>query len=361
LEVSILARNHFSLRLNGVIAAVDWSSRAEQHHKYLDICCGWLFSKLRGCRNACYSRGGKRDNATFFWHLGNYRNIYQVDEDFQRLPEHPNPVNNLEYYSEAWDDFIRNQLGPFGATPVFLTRGRHEAIPPMTPEKFLQQFADWLLSPAINSQRLRDDPSDHLLKSYYHWVSGGVDFIALDNSTPEQFDQQQIRWFRNVLSRTGNIKTVVVGMNVSLPNGVDENHSMGSSPAGSETGRQIYRELLKYQNDKNKHIYLLSSSSNFFLANNFNTEYWHFNGGVIPGWVVGTAGAVRYALPAERSSASAAETDVYGYLLGKVSSDGTIEFVFNRVSPEDVPSSVVQRFSSTFVQWCFNENSLARR
>jgi len=57
------------------------------------------------------------------------------------------------------------------------------------------QFDDWLTSPAIRTQRLKDNPADHKLRTYYHWVSHGIDFISLDNAGPEQFDTAQLNWF----------------------------------------------------------------------------------------------------------------------------------------------------------------------
>jgi len=40
---------------------------------------------------------------------------------------------------------------------------------------------------------------------------------------------------------------------------------------------------------------------------------------VLPGWIVGTAGAVRYRIPSEAGPAQKAQTDVYGYMIGTVS------------------------------------------
>jgi hypothetical protein len=50
--------------------------------------------------------------------------------------------------------------------------------------------------------------------------------------------------------------------------------------------------------------------------------------GVLPGWIVGTGGAKRYALPLTANQADDARTNVYGYLLGTVQQDGMINFSF---------------------------------
>ncbi len=67
------------------------------------------------------------------------------------------------------------------------------------------------------------------------------------------------------------------------------------------------------------------------MANIFNTEYVHQHGGVLPGWIIGTAGALRYPLPPESKMASAAQTNVYGYLLANVKADGSIDFRFSEI------------------------------
>ena len=79
--------------------------------------------------------------------------------------------------------------------------GNHETIPPMTREAWLVQFADWLETPVLRAQRLKDDPSDHKLRAYYHWMERNIDFISLDNATPDQFDPEQMNWLHAVLAR----------------------------------------------------------------------------------------------------------------------------------------------------------------
>ena len=79
---------------------------------------------------------------------------------------------------------------------------------------------------------------------------------------------------------------------------------------------------------------------------------------VLAGWLIGSAGAVRYVLPKEHAVGGVALTNVYGYLLGTVSPDGTIQFEFRQVKEPDVPPSVVKEFSSEQVHWCFEKQQI---
>ena len=307
--------------------------------------------------------GVKAKDARFYWHLGDFRALYDFDEDMLHQPEHiAKPMSISTYQQIVWDDFIKNQLVPFGALPVFLGIGNHETVPPHTREQYLIQFADWLDKPSLLWQRLGDDSDDHKLKSYYHWIMGGVDFISLDNATDDQFDDPQVEWLERVLQTDAlkaKVTTIVVGMHEALPESISKGHSMNQTPVGTESGRRVYLDLLKAQNEAHKHVYIIASHSHFFMDGTFNTDYWRKNGGVLPGWIVGTAGAVRYKLPPDAKDARAAETNVYGFLLGTAKEDGEIDFAFQRVNETDVPDSVVKRYKQEFVHWCFANNSQA--
>ena len=126
---------------------------------------------------------------------------------------------------------------------------------------------------------------------------------------------------------------------------------------GTESGRRVYTDLLKTQSQGKKHVYILASHSHYFMDGIFNTEYWRTHEGVLPGWIVGTAGAIRYALPADHAGANAAETNVYGFLLAEVKPSGEIQFTFKHLQESDVPAAVVDRYKSEFVHWCFAENT----
>src|SRR5271168_2157115 len=158
--------------------------------------------------------GVKQIGAAFYWHLGDFRAIYNFDEDMQHQPQYiAQPLTISQYLSVAWDDFIQNQIVPFGATPVFLGIGNHDTAPPKTREQFLIQFADWLDQPVLQRQRVSDDPRARKLTTYFHWIQSGVDFISLDNATADQFDFPQMTWFEKTLQldiANPQIHTIVV-------------------------------------------------------------------------------------------------------------------------------------------------------
>jgi hypothetical protein len=305
-----------------------------------------------------------RHHPSFYWHLGDFRATYTFDEDILQQPAHMlRPPTISEYLRNEWPDFLDNQIAPFGDLPVFLGIGNHETIAPKTREEFIAQFADWLDTPVLRAQRLGDNPRDHQLHIYYHWRERNIDFINMDNATDDQFDAAQMEWFEDVLARDvadSNIATVVVGMHEALPDSISEDHSMSQSPTGVESGRRVYQELLRAEKSGHKRIYVLASHSHFYMANIFNTEYVHQHGGVLPGWIIGTAGAFRYPLPPNASAAAAAQTNVYGYLLANVKADGSIDFQFQKLEEDSVPAAVVKRYEQKFIHWCWTQNSDAR-
>ena len=174
---------------------------------------------------------------------------------------------------------------------------------------------------------------------------------------------QQMKWIEGVLKRDrkdDSIRTLVVGMHEALPESISSDHSMNEYSSGIATGRRVYAMLLRMQNDAHKTVYVLASHSHFFMDGIFNTPYWKANGGVLPGWIIGTAGAERYRLPKEAGDAKAAKTDVYGYLVATVNPagepQGTIQFHFVEFNEDSIPSAVVQRFTKPFVHECFVGN-----
>ncbi len=149
-------------------------------------------------------------------------------------------------------------------------------------------------------------------------------------------------------------------MHKALPESISAGHSMNESPTGTESGRRVYADLLRAQNEAHKHVYVLASHSHYFMDGIFNTDYWKQHGGVLPGWIVGTAGAVRYALPPGSPDAHGAVTNVYGSLLATVQPNGEINFEFQKEEESDVPATVTARYGKDFVHWCFAENSQAK-
>jgi hypothetical protein len=307
----------------------------------------------------------KKNQAAFYWHLGDLRLTTGFDEDIQHQPEHMKKALSIfEYENIAWPDFIDSQIAPFGSIPFFVGIGNHETVPPLkTREDFVLQFADWLDAPVLREQRLRDDPADHRIKTYFHWIDRGVAFYFLDSASAEQFDGGQMRWFEGTLAKdlaNPAVTTIVTGMHKALPESISAGHSMNESPTGTESGRRVYADLLRAQNDSHKRVYVLASHSHYYMDGIFNTEYWKHNGGVLPGWIVGTAGAVRYALPPNTSDAHGALVNVYGSLVGTVQPSGEISFEFDKLEEKDIPETVTARYGHEFVHWCFAENSQAK-
>ena len=120
----------------------------------------WRFAVSGDSRNCgdivmpAIAQGVHRDGAAFYWHLGDYRAIYMIDEDYA----HTHPGSTIsDYLANAWPDFIAHQLAPFADTPVFLGVGNHELIQPKSRAACTLQFADWLDQPVLQKQRLADD------------------------------------------------------------------------------------------------------------------------------------------------------------------------------------------------------------
>jgi calcineurin-like phosphoesterase family protein len=303
--------------------------------------------------------------AAFYWHLGDFRALYDFDEDLlaARRIAGEKPYVIADYQKYAWDDFLQQQVAPFGTIPVFLAIGNHELVAPKSRLEFLAQFAEWFNAPLIQAQRLKDNPKDHRMKSYYHWVNKGVDFISLDNASNDQFDSEQVNWFERVLNRDiadPAITTIVAGMHAALPDGLASDHSMSDWAQGEKSGRRVYAGLLKAQ-AAGKKVYALASHSHFYMSGIFDSPYWRANGGVIPGWIVGTTGAQRYALPPGAAQAKEAKTNVYGYLLATVNPDASIRFDFQEIKENDIPEPVVKRFSTEVVHQCFVGNIRAEQ
>ena len=287
----------------------------------------------------------------FYWHLGDFRALYKIDEDFHADQKYK-AVSTVEQYQDlAWEDFIQNEIAPFGKLPVYLGIGNHELVN-KTRDQYVTTFKPWL-----NGETL----------TYSQWIQNGVAFINLDNASNDQFDRDQMRWFMTALrkdQKDKKIHSIVVGMHKALPDSISFGHSMSESknPISVKSGRAVYRALLKTKNRFHKNVYILGSHSHFFMDGTFNTQYWKTHGGVLPGWIVGTAGAVRYELPKDAAQANQSKEHTYGYLLATVSdgSNGTppsIQFDFQELGKDKVPTEVVQKYGSDLVTFCFEKNA----
>lgn len=299
--------------------------------------------------------GVLKDGAAFYWHLGDYRAIYMVDEDYARI--HPG-TTITDYQNNAWPDFIQHQLNPFGKLPVYLAAGNHELIQPKTHNEIIAQFADWYDSPVIRQQRLADDPNDHLVKTYYHWIERGIDFISLDSAATDQFTDDQVAWFNAELKRAAanpEIHTILVGMHAALPDSLSAGHSMNDSQQQQYTGRKAYNALVNFRSATHKNVYVMASHSHYVMNNIYATAC-HTEDTVLPGWIVGSAGAVRYILPKELGPSTIARTNVYGYVIATVAPDYSISFEFKPIEEKDVPRSTRDEFGAAQVRWCFEQN-----
>jgi hypothetical protein len=338
-----------------------------------------------------------RYQPSFYWHLGDLRAIYKVDEDMAYAELKNGRYLGCEnYVKRAWPDFIENQIAPFGTTPFYVGIGNHELVPPkykpqtgskglVPPEvkgaQFTAQFADWLLTPALEKQQREDCEKAAAIpakkgtsakpncviaaRNYYHWIQRGVDFIYLDNAS-NYFGDDQLRWFMTILGFAGDdekVHSLVVGMHEALPGSISADHAMCDvtkpddevRKASCADGEKVYSALLDFQKKyPNKPVYVLASHSHYYMEGIFNSraEPEHLRG-----WIVGTAGAVRYSLPKDKSKSIDPRTNVYGYLLGTVDKHGEIKFEFQEVKEENVPPPVWRRYQRTFVDWCFAHNS----
>jgi hypothetical protein len=295
--------------------------------------------------------------AQFYWHLGDFRAIYRVDCDIIKRtdPTFQCPATSrppTSYIQSAWDDFIEHQVRPFGQTPVFLGIGNHELIG-FTRDQYREKFREWLEQDALEKQRTKDAARGFIYQpgnSYYHFVKNGVDFLYLDNADDDGFSEEQLLWLSKTLDADAtddSIKTIIVGMHAALPHSKSSGHAMDKTCKSLCSGERAYKSLYDAQNltgpaAKRKHVYVLASHSHRFLKDIYNTP--QLKGRVLPGWIVGTAGAEQYT-----------KTIRYGYLQVRVNPGGTIEPEFVDIklkSPPEVTGKGAQEITS----YCFVKN-----
>ena len=313
----------------------------------------------------------------FYWHLGDLRAIYKIDEDMAGVAQKTGQSLSCEsYHKSAWQDFIDHQIVPFGTTRFYLGIGNHEVIPPKTATEFSARFKDWLLTPRLQMER-QDTAEIAAAKSgpcqkiagrpylvptpYYHWIRSEIDFIYLDNSSGV-FSNDQLDWFDCILERANqnnSIRAVVVGMHEALPFSRASNHAMCDEAIqdpvlkkqSCESGQHVYDALVSF--NQSKHVYVLASHSHFYMTGIFDNQP---TANRLDGWIVGTAGAVRYPLPSGIQAGPDALPDRYGYLLGTVG-NGNIRFEFQEVRESDIPYPAHQQYPQALLSWCFAKNS----
>jgi hypothetical protein len=299
--------------------------------------------------------------AEFYWHLGDFRRMYSPDCDIVKRT-HPDwdcstrPESELgpgemnQYLDTAWDDFIEHQVAPFEKTPVFLGIGNHELASGRTREDFMRKFQPWLTSGPIHLQRLQESSKGFYTtegSTYYHFVKNGVDFIYLDNADTTSFSADQLVWLAKVLAADAadpTVKTVVAGMHEALPYSKQRGHAMDASCQGLCSGEQAYDLLYRAQRIAGKHVYVFASHSHLFVENAFDGQPEH-TGQVLPGWIVGTAGAVQYR--------PASDPIQYGYALVSVHPDGTLDVAFREVKRDSPP---LDSGAEALASFCFEKN-----
>jgi hypothetical protein len=242
---------------------------------------------------------------------------------------------------------------------VFLGRGNHETVAPMTRDGYIAKFSAFLSRPEVAAQRKADGTADAPLEPWYHWTRDGVDFITLDNSSHDEFSDAQLKWLRSVLDRDldprSGIRTIVAGMHEALPHSVSSDHAMDDWDLGLITGDKVYTWFYDAQ-AAGKHVYIIASHSHYYSPNIFDTPYLkQYSGRVLPGWIIGSAGAHRYLLPPKADKAS--RTDIYGYLHGTVHSDGVIDFTLHTLTEQDLIQSKWPSAPKDAIHECFVGNS----
>jgi hypothetical protein len=280
----------------------------------------------------------KADQDVFYWHLGDFRAMSQPDQDLVAMRSAASQLSTADYQKQAWDDFLTHQMAAFGSFPVFLGRGNHENVLPMTREGYNAKFSAFLNRPEIAAQRAVDGASAAPLGPWYHWTRNGVDFITLDNASHDEFSDAQLHWLRGVLDRdlapNSGILAIVAGMHEALPHSTGSNHAMDDWDLGLRTGELVYNWFYDAQ-AAGKHVYLIASHSHYYSPNIFNTPYWRqHTAKVVPGWIIGTAGAHRYQLPKEADKTS--RTNIYGFMQGTVHADGVIDFAVHELNENDL-------------------------
>jgi hypothetical protein len=300
----------------------------------------------------------------FYWHLGDFRRVHDIDCDMikRKYPSFdcksrpagvlgPNEMN--EYLDAAWDDFVEHQVAPFGKTPVFLGIGNHELYANFTRDGFRRRFQKWLTVDTLHAQRMADSANGIRTNegdTYFHFIKNGGDFIYLDNADASMFSAAELVWLAKVLAadaKNDAVKTIVAGMHAALPYSTSRGHAMDMTCQGLCSGQQAYDLLYQAQNlsgpvEKQKRVYVMASHSHFFEENIYDTP--EHRGQVLPGWIIGTAGAEQYR-----------DQIKYGYLLVEVRPDGTLNPQFKEVTRESPPLASGPG-ADELTSFCFEQN-----
>ncbi|HKF47644.1 MAG TPA: hypothetical protein VKB38_09835 [Terracidiphilus sp.] len=325
----------------------------------------WTFAVSGDSRNCgdfvmpAIAASVKAEKDAFYWHLGDFRVMSrEPDQDLAAMLPAGKHLSTAEYYATAWDDFLTHQMASFAPLPVFLGRGNHETHPPQTRDGYTEKFRSFLDRPEIAAQRNADGTDAAPVGPWYHWTENGVDFITMDNSEKDEFSDEQLHWLRAVLDHdmapNSGIKAIVMGAHEALPHSTGSEHAMDDWDRGNQTGDLVYEWFYGAQ-AAGKHVYLIASHSHYFSPDIFNAPYWkqHSNR-VIPGWIIGAAGAHRYALP--KTAHKGAKSMIYGYMQGTVHPDGTIDFALHELSEQDLVKAKWPNAPDEAIHECYVDN-----
>ena len=143
-------------------------------------------------------------------------------------------------------------------------------------------------------------------------------------------------------------------MHEALPHSTNTDHAMDDWDRGVHTGELVYHWFYDAQ-AAGKHVYLMASHSHYYSPNIFNTPYWkERTRKVLPGWIIGTAGAHRYLLA--RQADPALKTMIYGYLRGTVHADGAIDFALQELSESDLQNAKWPNAPAEAIHECYIHN-----
>ena len=301
----------------------------------------------------------KAEKDAFYWHLGDFRVMSkEPDQDIVAMLPPGKTLTTDEYYKTAWDDFLLHQTAPFAPVPVYLGRGNHDTHAPMTREGYTLKFSAFLDRPEIAETRKGDGEHAAPVGPWYHWVKDGVDFITMDNAEKDEFTDEQLRWLRAVLDRDlapgSGINAIVAAAHEALPHSTGSEHAMDDWERGEHTGEMVYHWFYGAQ-AAGKHVYLIASHSHYYSPDIYDTPFWkQHTTKVIPGWIIGSAGAHRYAVP--KNAKKGAKSMIYGFMQGTVHADGSIAFALKELSEQDLMNSKWPNAPQAAIHECYVHN-----
>jgi hypothetical protein len=105
-----------------------------------------------------------------------------------------------------------------------------------------------------------------------------------------------------------------------------------------------------------KHVYIIASHSHYYSPGIFNTPYWkQYSSHVVPGFIIGSAGARRRPLP--KNADKEAHAHIYGFLQGAVLKDGSIDFTLQELTEDDLVQARWQNAPLDAIDNCFVNNA----